>query len=107
MEYFGREKPDWVDIEAKEPAYKSLRIFDGQNYVAEGWPDISDTSKNPVLRSKFDTFDKSMQAAEIPSGNVLYRVVDPSSGDNNICWMRKAEFDKLTSKSDWRRRFAV
>ncbi|WP_034940205.1 hypothetical protein, partial [Erwinia mallotivora] len=34
-------------------------------------------------------------------------MVDPSSGDNNICWMRKAEFDKLTSKGDWRRRFAV
>lgn len=40
-------------------------------------------------------------------GEVLYRVVDPTSADNSICWMRKAEFDALKSKSDWRRKFAV
>jgi hypothetical protein len=33
--------------------------------------------------------------------------VDPNSVDNSICWMRKAEFDKLKSKDDWRRKFAV
>ncbi|MEN3365706.1 MAG: hypothetical protein V7606_2980, partial [Burkholderiales bacterium] len=36
-----------------------------------------------------------------------YRIIDPGSKDNSICWMRKAEFDKLKNKDDWRRRFAV
>lgn len=38
---------------------------------------------------------------------MLYRVLDPKTTDNSICWMTKAEFDKLKSKDDWRRRFAV
>ena len=104
---FKRERPDWVDVNAVRPRYPALDEFENVKAVKEGWPDISETSKNLALKNKFDTFDKSMRATEIPSGTVLYRVVDPSSSDNNICWMRKAEFDKLTSKSDWRRRFAV
>lgn len=107
LAYFKREKPDWVDVGAGKPRYQALEELENFKAVKEGWPDISDTSKNPALRSKYDTFDDSMQAAEIPTGTVLYRVVDPSSSDNNICWMRKSEFEKLTSKSDWRRRFAV
>lgn len=107
LDYFKREKPDWVDVGAKERAYPAIENFKGKDAIAKGWPDISETSKNPLLESKFNTFDNSMQAVEIPSGTVIYRVVDPNSSDNNICWMRKAEFDKLTSKSDWRRRFAV
>jgi len=104
---FKRERPDWVDVNAVRPRYPALDEFENVKALKEGWPDISETSKNLALKNKFDTFDKSMRATEIPSGTVLYRVVDPSSSDNNICWMRKAEFDKLTSKSDWRRRFAV
>ncbi|WP_312629002.1 hypothetical protein [Scandinavium sp.] len=107
LAFFKREKPDWVDLEAKEPKYEALDKFNFKDKVVAGWPDISETSKNPILKNKFDTFDNSMRAVEIPPGTVLYRVVDPSSGDNNICWMRKSEFDKLTSKSEWRRRFAV
>jgi len=107
LAFFKREKPDWVDVGAGKPRYQALEELENVKAVKEGWPDISDTSKNPALRSKYDTFDDSMQAVEIPTGTVLYRVVDPSSSDNNICWMRKSEFDKLTSKSDWRRRFAV
>jgi hypothetical protein len=38
---------------------------------------------------------------------VLYRVLDPGSYDNSICWMTKAEFDKLHNKAQWRDRFAV
>ncbi|MCZ4307151.1 hypothetical protein O4G98_20645 [Zoogloeaceae bacterium G21618-S1] len=34
-------------------------------------------------------------------------MIDPSSADNSICWMRKEEFDQLRSKDDWRDRFAV
>lgn len=107
LDYFKREKPDWVDVGARKRAYPALSNFEHQDAIDKGWPDISETSKNPLLESKFDTFDNSMQAVEIPPGTVIYRVVDPNSSDNNICWMRKAEFDKLTSKSDWRRRFAV
>lgn len=107
LAYFKREKPDWVDIGAKERAYPALEKFKANESITDGWPDISETSKNHALKSKFNTFDESIHATEIPPGTVIYRVVDPSSSDNNICWMRKAEFDKLTSKSDWRRRFAV
>ena len=107
LDFFKREKPDWVDVGVMEPKYQALSKFNQNADVAQGWPDISETSKNPALINKFDTFDSSMQAVEIPPGTVIYRVVDPSSSDNNICWMRKSEFDKLTSKGDWRRRFAV
>ncbi len=109
LEFFKREKPDWVDVGVKERAYPALENLRKSNMeeIAEGWPDISKTSENPLLKGKFDTFDDSMKAVEIPPGTVIYRVVDPSSGDNSICWMNKADFDKLTSKSDWRRHFAV
>lgn len=107
VNFFKREKPDWVDVGNSENKYRAQEKFKDKQSISEGWPDISDTSKKPALKGKFDTFDKSMRAVEIPPGTVLYRVVDPSSSDNNICWMRKAEFDKLTSKSVWRRRFAV
>jgi hypothetical protein len=43
----------------------------------------------------------------IPPGTKLYRIVDPTSKDNSICWMTEAEFKTLKSKDDWRRRFAV
>jgi len=46
-------------------------------------------------------------ASHLTPGTVIYRIIDPSSGDNSICWMRKEEFDRLKSKSEWRRRFAV
>ncbi|WP_228379724.1 hypothetical protein [Pantoea agglomerans] len=107
LEFFKREKPDWVDVGKKERTFPAIEKFKGKEAIADGWPDISEGSKNSALKKKFNTFDKSMQPVEIPPGTVIYRVVDPSSSDNNICWMRKAEFDKLTSKSDWRRRFAV
>ncbi|WP_346806161.1 hypothetical protein MX657_16145 [Enterobacter chuandaensis] len=109
IDYFKREKPDWVDVGVTKAAYPALELISRKhtNKISEGWPDISKTSENLALKGKFDTFDSSMKAAEIPPGTVIYRVVDPSSSDNNICWMHKAEFDTLTSKSDWRRRFAV
>lgn len=109
LDYFKREKPDWVDVGARKKAYPALKEMNRTDIskINDDWPDISKTSKNPALKGKFDTFDDSMRAVEIPPGTVIYRIVDPNSSDNNICWMRKAEFDKLTSKSDWRRRFAV
>lgn len=107
---FKREKPDWVDVGKREVPFESLSDLSNkqiQKIEEEHWPDIRKISKNSALKGKFNTFDDSMQATEIAPGTVLYRVVDPSSSDNNICWMRKEEFDKLASKSEWRRRFAV
>lgn len=60
------------------------------------------------LKEAYKTFKEgTIEPVTIPPGETLYRVVDPRSSDNSICWMRKAEFDMLTSKDDWRRRFAV
>lgn len=108
VELFKREKPGWVDkdVEAKYPALEELKTSH-QNDIKKGWPDISDSSDKGVLKSKYNTFDDSMHAVEIPPGTNLYRIVDSSSTDNSICWMREEEFLKLKSKSDWRRNFAV
>ncbi|MGU3524712.1 hypothetical protein ACLBW2_16590 [Enterobacteriaceae bacterium C23F] len=109
LEMFKRDKPDWVDVDG-EDLYPSLDKLSKTNLqkIEQGWPDIRnvDDRKTP-LNGKFDTFDSSMRATEIPPGERLYRVVDPSSGDNSICWMREQEFQALKSKSEWRRRFAV
>jgi hypothetical protein len=99
---FKKKKPDWVDVRA-QGAYPAM----GKSpKIPDGYPDISDTSKSRATKSKFDTFH-DLQPKEIPPGTTLYRVLDPASGDNSICWMTKAEFDKLKSKDDWRRGFAV
>jgi len=90
--YKKHGKPDWVSesgIEEFPPltnAPKSLK----------DWPSVD----------AFKTFN-SMKASTIPPGTKLYRIVDPTSKDNSICWMREEEFLKLKSKSDWRKRFAV
>lgn len=74
----------------------------------EGWTStVPDPKRGPhPLDNAHDTFH-TIQALILPPGTTLYRVIDPSSSDNSICWMTKAEFDKLRSKDDWRRRFAV
>ncbi|WP_049292717.1 hypothetical protein [Franconibacter helveticus] len=108
VELFKKEKPDWVDknVAAKYPALDELKIS-YQNDIKKGWPDISDGSDKGVLKSKYNTFDDSMHAEELPPGTKLYRIVDSSSTDNSICWMREEEFLKLKSKSEWRGKFAV
>lgn len=102
MVAFEKAKPGWVDKTRKvahEPAKKAP--------VKDGWPDLSDTAEGPT-KGKYDTFEKGkIEDATIPPGETLYRIIDPASSDNNICWMRKAEFDKLKSKDEWRRKFAV
>ena len=109
VEMIKREKPDWVDVGAPTEKFKLLSKLSTMQSkkIAEGWPDISENSNNVVLKDKFNTFDISMTATEISPGEGIYRIIDPNSSDNSICWMRKAEFEKLTSKSDWRKRFAV
>lgn len=108
FELLKRNKPDWVDKVLK-PKYAPLRTLpDGASTkIAGGWPDISATSPHKALNGKFDTFDKSMTAVEVEPQTRLYRVLDPSSGDNSICWMREHEFKALASKGQWRREYAV
>lgn len=89
---FQKEKPDWVD-DTGTASYRGLREPSADRV---GWPSTK----------SFDTFH-SMKAVTIPAGTKLHRIVDPTSKDNSICWMREEEFKKLKSKSDWRRRFAV
>ena len=103
---FRKNKPAWVDeIEvAKNPPAQSAPS-------KPGWPDLDPKvkpgEKNP-LEEAYATFKEgTIEATTYPPGTVLYRVVDPRSGDNGAYWMTKAEFDKLKNKDDWRRRFAV
>ncbi len=108
LELLKRKQPDWVDkVDAVN--YQALEKLPSNalNDIAKGWPDITATSKHKALKGSFKTFDNSLRAAEVVPGERLYRVVDPSSGDNSICWMREVEFKALNSKSQWRREFAV
>lgn len=73
-----------------------------------GW---TSTAPNPKrgrhpLDNAYNTFS-TIQPVTLPPGTTLYRVLDPSSSDNSICWMSAQEFAKLKKKDDWRRRFAV
>jgi hypothetical protein len=75
--------------------------------VPKGHFDIGEAgSERWSLKNAHKTFN-SVRPDVLPPGTVIYRVVAPNSLDNNICWMTKAEFDKLRSKPDWRDRFAV
>ncbi|MDR7192636.1 hypothetical protein J2W68_001350 [Luteimonas terrae] len=98
---FERAKPEWVD-KTDELAFQPTTRAPAQ----QGWPNISASAPQP-LNKAFRNFHGNINAVTYPPGTVLYRIVDPNSADNSICWMTKAEFDKLSSKADWRRRFAV
>jgi hypothetical protein len=87
-----KAKPRWVD----NTGILVNRKLDRPPPAKLGWPDVR----------SYDTFH-TMQPLTIPPGTKLYRLVDPKSFDNSICWMSEAEFRKLKSKEDWRRRFAV
>lgn len=94
--------PEWVKVKkaGKYPARETAPT------VPHGHFDISNDAHGP-LRGAFKTFSENLRHDTLPPGAVLYRVVDPKSADNSICWMSKAEFDKLRSKPEWRDRFAV
>lgn len=93
-------KPSWVDITAKMK-YAPLPF---SPKIPEGFPNIG--AKEGALKNAYATFH-DLKAIHISEGEVLYRVLDPKSGDNSICWMREVEFKKLKTKADWRRYFAV
>ena len=99
---FKADKPKWVDAVSKE----GFKAETKSPVIPPGYPNI-DSPEKP-LKEAYATFHKdSITPVEIPPGTTLYRVLDPKSSDNSICWMSKAEFDKLKSKDDWRRGFAV
>lgn len=93
-------KPAWVDKGV--PKYKAMEDPPSK----PDWPDINETGRRGLLDNQFTTFHNATPTT-YPPGTVLYRVVDPGSADNSVCWMTKVAFDKLTSKDDWRRHFAV
>jgi hypothetical protein len=95
-------KPVWMDVKAK-PANPALKVSPN---IPKDFPDISATSKKATLKGKFDTFHTADPITYAP-GTTLYRVVDPASADNSICWMTLDELKKLNSRDDWRRYFAV
>jgi hypothetical protein len=99
---FKAHKPAWVDV--RRSGVNSQ--MEKPPKIPAGYPDITDASKSRATISAFDTFH-DIRALEIPPGTTLYRVIDPGSFDNSICWMTKQEFGKLKSKDDWRRKFAV
>jgi hypothetical protein len=101
---FSKAKTVWVDRSTKV-AYRKIT----QPPVAPpGWTSTATDPKRGrhPLNDAHKTFN-TMQALTIPPGTKLYRIVDPTSFDNSICWMSEAEFTQLKSKDDWRRRFAV
>lgn len=110
LELMRREQPDWVD-KVETIKYTGLIKLpeNSLGYIAKGWPDISIESNVRPLKGAFKTFDNSLRAVSIAPGERLYRVLEPGSNsyDNGCFWMREVEFKKITSKSEWRRNFAV
>lgn len=102
LEQMKKKTPSWADknVVLKNPAHLNAKPPEKQAYfLNQGYPDIG---------SDFKTFAKNAaKATEFKEGEVLYRVISPGSADNSVCWMRKTEFEKLKSKDDWRRYFAV
>jgi hypothetical protein len=102
---FNKKLPSWADAN-KGLTHKPLTQAP---ITPAGWRTTA-RDPNPNIKHPMDdahTTFESMNPVTIPPGETLYRVIAPNSLDNSICWMRKAEFDKLKSKADWRRRFAV
>ena len=95
-------KPGWVD---RGGMPKHPRLLKAPSKV--GYPDIGPSSTQSTKNSS-STFHTAVPTDYAP-GTVLYRVVDPGpkSFDNGLFWMTEAEFRKLKSRDEWRRRCAV
>ncbi|TEA26456.1 hypothetical protein O970_08725 [Candidatus Schmidhempelia bombi str. Bimp] len=91
----------------KGNTFKALKDLEHKHkkLIAQGYPDITGNSPKP-LKDGFKTFH-DLAATELPAGTKLARVIDPKSGDNSTCWMRIEEFEKLTSRAEWRKKYAV
>jgi hypothetical protein len=101
LEAIQKKLPKGVKV-AKKGEFSALK---NAPKVPPGHFDISKKAK-PPLRNAFNTFH-DIRPDHLPEGTVIYRVLDPKSNDNSICWMTKAEFDLLHNKDMWRERFAV
>lgn len=101
---FKRELPKWVDNTGRLK-YDKVRTAPP---APTGWTSTAPDPKRGrhPLDNAHETFH-TMEPMTIPPGTTLYRIVDPTSKDNSICWMTEAEFLSLKTKDDWRRRFAV
>lgn len=101
---FRTSKPSWVSRSTRL-TYKPLKTAP----TAAGWPSLDPVvppGKRHPLKDAYQTFHNAVPK-EYPPGTVLYRVLDPNSGDNSICWMSEATFKSLKDKADWRKRLAV
>jgi hypothetical protein len=94
--------PNWVKVREKG-RYQAKRTPPA---VPPGHFDISDDAEGQ-LKGAYKTFTEDLRHDTLPPGTVLCRVVGPKNLDNSICWMTKAEFDKLHSKPEWREHYAV
>jgi hypothetical protein len=101
IEEMKKAPPGWVDV-AKKASHEPLEVAP---IAPQAHFDIGKKASKP-LTSAFESFHDAVPDV-LPPGTVIYRVLAPNSYDNSICWMTKAEFGKLRSKADWRRRFAV
>jgi soluble cytochrome b562 len=97
---FGKAKPSWVD-EGTKLKYKAMRTPPH----SPDWPDLNPPRGSPLFDA-YKTFHDATPVT-IQPGEKLYRIVDPGSFDNRMCWMRESEFLAIKDKADWRRRFAV
>ncbi|TEA26374.1 hypothetical protein O970_09020 [Candidatus Schmidhempelia bombi str. Bimp] len=95
--YYRRSGNKLKAIDNLDNEYKKL--------ITKGYPDISENGLGP-LNKGFKTFH-DLAATELPAGTKLARVIDPKSADNSTCWMRIEEFEKLTSRAEWREKYAV
>ena len=101
VEALKKARPDWVKV-GKRGRYRALGR---EPSVPPGHFDIGQRAPAPLTKA-FKTFH-TVRPDTLPPGTVLYRVLDPRSADNSMCWMTKAEFDQLRNKPQWRDRFAV
>jgi hypothetical protein len=63
----------------------------------------------PLTEGTAKTFSKvgGVTADAIKGPAKLYRVIDPSNEGAGIFWMTEREFKELSSRDEWRKRFAV
>lgn len=102
---FEKTRPSWVEVGKRELKYEPMESAPHEL----GWPNLKPDLKPGEFQPLKDAYATFHNAAPttISPGEKLYRVVDPASADNSICWMRESEFFAIKDKADWRRRFAV